>query len=1058
MHTYIKKFGGLAICFGLSVYAPAALAQQADSVAVRVVQQEGQTISGVVRHANTGAPLPGISISVPGFSSAFTDDNGAFTIKVPSDKATLTISGDGIQQKQVPVKGRSNLLVAVSEASANSIYNQAYLPNNQQSLNTTTNSVVTVGMPNKWGRSFETPDSYLQGQIAGVNVVRRSGTSGIGANMFLRGFSSLNGTNQPLVIVDGMIYDMNDDSNSLINGFYTNPLAHIDIKDIENITFIKDAVSTYGSKAANGVMLITTAYAKDLATRIDFSAFGGANFRPSALPVLQADDYRLYLADVLKTGGLSDSDIQALPFMNDDATRPGYYSYHNNTNWQDQVLRNGINNNYNLRVTGGDNIAKYALSVGYMNQKGIVDESNYDRYTTRFNGDYQISPKLTASSRLAFTYSENKVQQEGLEHKTNPLYLGLVKSPLVNTNVISDEGVRSPNLTDVDVFNISNPRALIENSNFLNNNYRFFGSVSAGYAFKPNLNLSTMIGITYDKVRESTFIPRKGVLADTLSNAVVYSRMGSQLQRLFSLYNDTKLSYGKEFNNIHGFKSNLGVRYSYNLREHDFGLGYNSATDELQTIGMGVNALRRTGGGIGRWNWLNYYANVDYQVLNKYFLNVNVGIDGSSRFGKEIDGALSMFGYKFGVFPSVGAGWLISSENFMANIEAIEVLKVRASYGLTGNDDIGNYSSRQLYVSQNLLGMQGVVRGNIANPALQWETNRKMNVGFDLALKNERVGLSVDVYQTKTDNMLTYQPVAKITGFEYMLANSGAMENKGVEVALNSQLLTGALKWQVGLTYAANQNRITALPTDNMTTNFAGATILTRIGEPVGLFYGYKTNGVYATDAQADADGFRTKLPDGSLVPFRGGDIRFTDVNGDKEINDNDRVIIGNSNPDFFGMFSNRLEFKRFSLDALVTFSVGNDIYNYTRAQLESMKGAENQSENVLNRWRTEGQQTDVPRANWGDPLGNHRFSDRWIEDGSYLRLRTLTIAYQVPVKTKIIKYANIYMTGNNLLTLTKYLGYDPEFSGSSDVRLQGIDTGLVPQSRSLLAGVRFGL
>ncbi|MFD3002016.1 SusC/RagA family TonB-linked outer membrane protein [Pontibacter toksunensis] len=1059
MYTSIKKFSRLAVILGLAVCAPEAFGQQADSVTARaMVQPTGPTITGVITDAKSKAPIPGVNVTVPNFSSAITDDNGAFTITVPSGNATLTISGDGLQQKQVPVKGRNALAVSMTEASVNSIYDLANLPGGQKPLNQTTHAVVSVNMPNKWGRPFETPDSYLQGQVAGLNVIRRSATPGVGANMFLRGFSSLNGTNQPLVVVDGMIYDMNENGNSLINGFYTNPLAHIDIKDIENMTFIKDAASTYGSKAANGVILITTAYSKELATRIDFSAYGGVNFKPESIPVMEADDYRIYLADVLKTRGLTDDEIQALPYMNDNVTSPGYYTYHNNTDWQDQVIRNGINNNYSLRVTGGDNIAKYALSVGYMNQKGIVDETNYDRYTTRFNGDYQITPKLTANSRLAFTYSENKLQQEGAERKTNPLYLGQVKSPLLNKNVLSEEGIASPNLADVDVFNVSNPLALINNSNFRNNNYRFFGSVSTAYSFRPNLNLSTLVGVTYDKIRESTFIPRQGVLADTLSNAIAYSRMGSQLQRLFSLYNDTKLSYSHDINSSHGFSSAVGVRYSNNELEEDYGFGYNSATDELQTIGMGVNALRRTGGGTGRWNWLNYYANVHYQFLNKYFLSFNIGVDGSSRFGKEIDNGISMFGYKFGVFPSLGAAWLVSSESFMANIDAIEVLKLRASYGLTGNDDIGNYSARQLYVSQNLLGMQGLVRANIANPALQWETNRKLNAGLDVATKNERIGLSVDVYQSETDNMLTYQPVATVAGFEYMLANTGAMENKGVEVALNSRILTGELEWQAGLTFAANRNEITALPTDNMTTSFAGATILTRVGQPAGLFYGYQTSGVYATEAEATADGFHTKLPDGTLVPFRGGDMRFVDTNGDKLINAQDRVIIGNANPDFFGSFSNRLQYKRLSLDVLFTFSVGNDIYNYTRAQLESVSGAENQTPRVLNRWRTEGQQTDMPRANWGDPLGNNRFSDRWIEDGSYLRLRTVTLAYELPIKTNIIKYTNIYLTGTNLLTFTKYLGYDPEFSGSNDIRLQGIDTGLVPQYRSVMGGVRFGL
>jgi hypothetical protein len=351
-------------------------------------------------------------------------------------------------------------------------------------------------------------------------------------------------------------------------------------------------------------------------------------------------------------------------------------------------------------------------------------------------------------------------------------------------------------------------------------------------------------------------------------------------------------------------------------------------------------------------------------------------------------------------------------------------------------------------VSQNLLGRQGIVRGNISNTALQWETHKKLNVGLDAALLHERVTLSVDVYQNTTNNMLTLEPAGTMTGFDYTLTNNGGMKNQGVEVALNSRLLNGAVKWDAGLMLAKNQNELTKLPGGPMLNTFAGATIISQEGQPVNAFYGFKTNGVYATDEEALGAGLTTRQFNGALANFRGGDVRFINQDGNAEINENDRVVIGNPNPDFTGMVS----------DAALTFSYGNDVYNYTRAQLESMQGPENQTLAVRNRWQANGQVTDVPRAAWGDPMGNARFSDRWIEDGSYLRLRSLSLTYNLPIQQGFLKSSSVYLTGSNLLTFSNYLGYDPEFSASANRLMQGVDTGLEPQFKSVLLGFRLGL
>jgi TonB-linked SusC/RagA family outer membrane protein len=1019
------------------------------------------TITGTVRDEATGNPLAGISVSVPGYSADLTNDQGFFTINVPDRSTTIMVTGNGYQQKEVALKGLETVNISLFEDSYKSIYDEARMPYRNKIMSQIPYAVNSFNTGGNWERTVETPDSYLQGRIAGLNVVRRSGTPAMGANMFLRGFTSLYATNQPLLIVDGIIYDANSYGNSLITGHVTNPLADIDVKDIDNITVIKDGASIYGTRGANGVILISTGKAEDVATKIDFAVYGGFNSAPKQLPVLGVDDYRVYLSDVLKTSGMTDDEILALPYMNDVVTDPDYYRNHSVTNWNDQVLANSFNQNYHLKVTGGDDIAIYALSLGSTRNNGIIKNTGLARYFMRFNANLKLSSKLTADANLAFTSTEQELKDQGINTKTNPLYLAQVKAPFFPIYQIGDDGSQSPNLADADLMNVSNPVAVIEKVQDINRNYRFTGSVRLNYELTRDIDISTILGLTFDKVRERFFIPSNGITNDTLSLAIANNRSGSNVQRLFSLYNDTRISYNKTLNFIHDVSVNAGFRYQNNSTQSDFGLGYNSATDDFVSVGNGVNTLRKVGGEIGDWNWLNMYLNADYRFRSKYFVSVNAAVDGSSRFGKEIDEGLRLTfsKNKYAILPSIGAGWLASSEDFMSQIKYVDLLKLRVSYGLVGNDDIGNYNARQYYVTQNLLGVQGIVRGNIPNPALKWESVSKFNAGVDAALLEERLGLSFDFFFNKTNDMLVYEPISTISGFNFALTNNGGMKTSGIELALNGRVLDKKVKLDIGLNLATAKSEITELPGDQILTEIGNAIILTKVGQAPNLFYGFQTNGIYQSADEAASEGLSYKNSDGSSTPFEAGDVRFVDNYGDGVIDEKDMVEIGNPNPDFTGSLSALVSWKRFNFDALFTFSKGNDIYNYTRYTLESMSGYNNQLQVAANRWRTEGQVTSVPRASWGDPSGNSRFSDRWIEDGSYFRLRTVSLTYDLPVKEGIlIKYVKVYATANNLFTMTKYLGYDPEFNSSASIFAQGIDVGLEPQFRTIQLGIRIGL
>ncbi|MCM5529838.1 SusC/RagA family TonB-linked outer membrane protein [Parasegetibacter sp. NRK P23] len=1042
----------------LAVANAAAQQQQQRYSDTTAAQTRGVEISGTITDAVTGKGLPSIRVQVPEFSATITGDNGKFRLRVPSYGAELLVSGEGFETRRVALKGRNTVEVALMDDEHPSLHESVVTPFGTAPNLQTTVSAAQYNVKAGWTQPGEVADAMLQGRIPGLNAIRRSGTPGAGANLFLRGYNSLYGTNKPLIIVDNMIFDANDYGESIIANNYTNPLALIDVKDIDNITVLRDASSIYGTKGANGAIIITTARAQQQATKIDFGIFTGINSAPKALPVMGAGDFRILLSEMLQGKGLSSGEIAALPYMNDDPQNPDYARYHYNTNWQDKVLKASASQNVFLKVTGGDNIATYGLSMGYMKSEGVVSNTDLTRYSTRFNAEFNFSKKFTGMANLSFAYNEQNLKDQGIADKTSPVFLSLVKSPFMAEREVNDEGIESPNLAGLDSLGIGNPSTVIRQMQAYNKYYRFFGSFGFRYAINDYFSAATMFGINYDKVRENIFVPQSGIAKDSLSNAVVTNRLGTQVKRLYSVYNDTRIEYKRNYGFIHSIASRIGMRYQKNEAEQDFALGFNSATDELVSVQNGVSALRQVGGGIGNWNWINYYFGTDYGFRNKLFLSFNMAVDGSSRFGKEAPGGIGLYNSRFAVMPSLGAAWLLSSESFMAN-SSLDVLRLRAGFSMAGNDDIGNYSARQTYVSQNLLGVQGLVRKGIANPTLQWETNKKLNLGVDLAFWNERVSLSLDAYQNTTDNMLVYKDLDTPTGFTQMLTNEGKMKNTGIDAALNVRVVNSAtVKWDLGVNIGTYRNKIMELPGGSFTTTYAGATILTREGAAANQFYGYTSTGVFSSDAEAAAAGLVKKNEDGSYSRFMGGDIRFADLDNNDTINMADQQVIGNPNPDFTGGITSRVSWKRFELNALFTFSQGNDVFNYLRYRLESMSGLENQLISVNNRWRADGQVTNMPKASFNDPMGNNRFSNRWIEDGSYFRLRSLSVQYNIPLREGFITNASIYAIGSNLFTLTKYKGYDPEFSASPSVFAQGIDTGLDPQFRSVTLGVRIGL
>lgn len=1018
-------------------------------------------VEGVVSDAVTGNPVTGADISYLDLSAALTDSTGHFTLQVPNYQVTILVSAEGYEQKEVALKGGSRVRTVLFARGSNP-YRETTLPMGSAPSSHLTGAVGAVKVQGDWQGIAEGPGNYLQGKIPGLNVIRRSGTPGIGAEMLLRGYTSLYGTNEPLIVIDGIPYDISSYGNSLIKGYYQNPLSYLDVKDIDDITVLKNGSSLYGTKGANGVILITTARSHQEATRIDAALYGSVNFAPEDLPVMDADDYRIYLSEMLQSQGLTEAQREAAPYMNENTALPTYYGFHSRQNWQRKIFRTSSSKNGYLKISGGDNIAKYALSIGFLKNDGIVKNTDRTRYNTRFNADLNLSKRLTAAANLSFSYQESNLKNLGLDQTTNPLYSALVKAPFLSVHVLDAKGIASPDFSDADTFGVSNPVALIEDMQAFNRSYRFVGSVDLRYELAPHLDIRSEVAVTMDKVRESFFIPHTGIVPDTLTDAVALNRSGAQVLRMLTFFNDSRVSYENTFDHIHKLSLNAGIQYLHETTEQDEGFGYNSATDELTGVGYGLSNLRSIGGALGAYKWLNDYFSADYALLGKYFLNFDASVDGSSRFGDQAQvGPVARLGARnYAVMPSLSAAWVASSERFMTNARWVNLLKLRASWGRSGNDDIGDFNQGRYYISQNLLGMEGLVRGNASNENLQWESVTNLDAGIDVSAFGDRVSLSADVYRKTTAGMIVYQAAPVASGLPYQISNDGGMRTSGWEAALNVRVINKpSLSWNIGVNIAGYRSRVTMLPGDQMITEYAGASILTKVGQAPNLFYGYKTRGIYATTAEATADGLSVRQPDGSYRALAAGDVRFVNSDGtDKVITDNDRQVIGDPNPDFFGSIYTTLSWKRWTVDALFSFSEGNDIYNYTRRLLESESGYENQSLAVKNRWQVEGQSTSMPKLSWGDPAGNSRFSDRWIEDGSYIRLRTVSLGYEIPFSRGALKYIAFYLTGDNLLTLTHYMGFDPEFSNVEGPIGQGVNLMDTPQFRSLQLGVRLGL
>ena len=1026
-----------------------------------IKSSSANTIKGVVLDARTKKPIEAVQIqALNNVAAATSNENGEFEIDIYSSSEVLLVKAFFYNAREVAVRGKSNLEIELFPESFSDLY--PVIEGISGAIRSSSITNATVGMDKIDVATYASSDNVIQNNMGGhLRAISKSGSVGSGQSIFIRGLNSINLNSQPLYVVDGVIWNNFYDLNSIHDGYINNTIANINLNDIASISVIKDGTSIYGSKGSNGVILIKTKKGVDISTKIEVNAIGGITEAPKSLPVMDGDQFRLYTTDLFGTYEfMSTESVNELDYLQDDPSDLDYNKYHNNTDWDKQVYQKGSFQNYNISVNGGDQRALYALSVGYTGSQGVIKNTNLQRLSTRFNADFFLSDYIDLGLNIGYTNMDRIMFNDGVNYLNSPTFEAMTKAQFLSPYSYTATGTLTADVEDSDIFGTGNPTAIIQNSSNDSRQYRLNMGMTPQFKLSPTLTLSHQFEYNLYKLSEQFYSPIVGVQTTYLTE-MGYSNNYALAQKMRNngIFNDTRLYYENKFGSSHKVKAIAGWRYITDFYELDFGEGHNSGSDQIRWLTTSEE-FKQTAGVNNQIKSISNYANVDYSFENKYFLTTTLSIDGSSRFGRETQGGFQLFNHSWGIFPSANAAWLLSSEEFMTGASFIDMLKVRAGYGITGNDAFDPYAWSAYFTSINYMNRaNGLIIANIGNPEIQWESTSKLSLGIDAIVLNDKVSLSVDLFSNKTKDLLVQEEIPEHAGSGYYWKNSGELSNKGVELSTQIKLLNlNKLTWEVGASIGRYKNNIESLPEGDIISSFKGAEIITTVGQAAGVFWGYETDGVLSSEAEAETADLSMINAFGIEDDFSAGDMHFVDQNDDGVIDDSDKTIIGDPNPDLYGSFNNKFAYGRFKLDAVFSFSYGNDIYNYLRSELESGSEFINQTTAMLNRWTYEGQVTNQPKAVYGDPMGNARFSDRWIEDGSYLRLKSLSLSYQVPINLGFIEGITLWTSVNNLFTLTNYLGRDPEVSAVNSVLFQGIDTGLIPTSRSFYLGIKMNL
>ena len=963
-------------------------------------------VHGVVKD-ESGEPIIGATVIQKGTTNAtVTDLDGNFIFMVPST-GTLSISYLGYTTKNVPVQGRQVLDIELSQSSKqlNEVVVIGYGTMKKSDL---TGSIGSIDAKKLNEQPVANIGQSLQGKVAGLQVVD-AGKPGDNVSIKIRGLGSINNCD-PLVVIDGIPTDLG--------------LNNLNMADVERVDVLKDASATaiYGSRGANGVIMITTKKGKDgighLSLNVNFS-FQNATKKPS---LLNASQYAELNNEMMANAGYDQNPLWTAPS-----------SLGNGTNWNDQVFRTGYLENYTLSYSGGSDKAHYYVSGGFLNQTGTVRSVSYRRYTFEANSDAQVLKWLKFSNSLALSAD---VKKQG-SYDLGSTYRALPIFPVKDEN-----GEWSgPNGNSLWYGSTRNPVGPTEMDQNKTNGYNLLGSITGEISFSKDLKFKSTLGIDAKFWYMDNYTPAYAWKPIPVEQSSRYKSNNKSFTYLWDNY----FLYDHTFAEKHHVSLMAGTSAQWNDFDYLNAQKNLFAFENVHEMDNGQK-MYAIGGNETEWALFSYMARANYDYRNRYLITATIRKDGSSRFGRN---------HRWGTFPSVSMAWRLTEEPWYKQNELLNDLKIRMGYGITGSQaSVSNYSYMPTYnTSVYPFGTDGneqtaLISTTLANPNIHWEQVAQKNIGFDATMFHSRINLSFDAYIKKTSDMLVKASIPITSGFEdtsTTYTNAGKVTNKGIEITLHTQNLKGVLGWETLLSYTYNKNKINDLNSSTPyyinQVNNSYVTMLAK-GYPINVFYGYVTDGIFQNQKEVHDHA--------SQIGAEPGDIRFKDLNHDGVINDEDRTVIGNPNPSHLFSINNSLNWRGFELSIYLQGVAGNKIFNANKIDLTGMSAAYNQLTEVLSRWNGEGTSNVIPRAVYSDPNGNNRISDRFVESGSYLRLKTISLSYNFPlqwVKILSVESARLTLSCENVATITGYSGFDPE------VGINGIDLSSYPVSRTFNIG-----
>lgn len=978
--------------------------------------QQQKSVSGKVTDSS-GSPLPGVSVVIKGAAiGTITDANGYYSLSDTPANTTLVFSFVGMKSQEIAIGVKTSINVILEEATIG-IEEVVAVGYGTQRKKDLTGSVAVIKTSDLRSLPVPSISDALQGRAAGVQVIT-SGTPGSDATFRIRGTGTINNSN-PLIVIDGLP----------VSG----GLNQLNMDDVESLQVLKDASATaiYGSRGANGVVIVTTKRGTNGESQVNFNYSYGMQQTTNMTDVLNASQFAALHNDMLSNAGLVPNPANANP-----------ESLGTGTNWMEEFFRTAPMQNYSVSYSGSGDKTNYYISGNYYDQEGIVINTGFKRYTLQLNTNSKVTSKLKLGNSLTLN---SDVKTSG-DYSIRNAMLALPTQPVFRASGNYSGPIAQP-IYDGDV---TNPIGLAKTVENTTKGYNLIGSVFGELEIYKGLIFKSNFGVQANFWDSRTWSPKYQWDSSKKEN----SYLGQQYNKNITWVWDNTLTYEYAIE-----KHRIGVMAGTSAQENRYnfmnGSVQNFASDITQQLNNGT--LQPTvGGNTASWALFSYMGRVNYSFADKYLVTATVRRDGSSRFGE---------GNKYGIFPSASLAWRISEEDFFKNISFVNDMKLRAGYGVTGNQEIGNYSfaSALNTIKYNFNGniVSAVVPTVMPNPSVQWEEQQQANIGFDATLLNQRVDLTFDAYIKQTDQMLVPMSVPVSTGYSDIYVpsvNAGKMENRGVELAINTKNLTKELKWNSSFNISINQNKVVSInDTIPMSSGSIGLNqnlALIQAGQPINFFYGFKTDGIF--QSQAEVDSHAVQVPgDDPNNRTSAGDIRFVDLNDDGIINDKDRTYLGNPNPTFIFSLNNSFSFKGLDLSVFLQGIAGNEICNANRFWSEAMAVAQNQTTETLKRWTGPGTSNTMPRAIFNDPNKNTRPSDRYIEDGSYLRIKNVTLGYTIPkllMKKVHISSARIYVSAQNLHTFSKYKGFDPE------IGTNGIDNSVYPVTQTFTVGVNLGL